>query len=46
MNKDVKTVGLYIRVSTSKQAEFGYSLEGQKRKVFKKFINAMEKMLI
>lgn len=30
MSKDVKTVGLYIRVSTSKQAEFGYSLEGQK----------------
>ena len=26
----VKTVGLYIRVSTSKQAELGFSLEGQK----------------
>src|SRR5699024_10781579 len=30
MSKDIKTVGLYIRVSTSKQAEHGYSLDGQK----------------
>ncbi len=30
MIKEIKTVGLYIRVSTSKQAELGFSLEGQK----------------
>lgn len=30
VRKEIKTVGLYIRVSTNKQAEFGYSLEGQK----------------
>lgn len=30
MEKEVKTVGIYIRVSTSKQAEFGFSLKGQK----------------
>lgn len=30
MNEGKKTVGLYIRVSTSKQAEFGFSLDGQK----------------
>ena len=30
MEKDIRTVGLYIRVSTSKQAELGFSLEGQK----------------
>ncbi|WP_413377190.1 recombinase family protein [Alkalihalobacillus sp. 1P02AB] len=30
MNKEIKTVGLYIRVSTHKQAELGFSLDGQK----------------
>ncbi|MFD1337094.1 recombinase family protein [Oceanobacillus iheyensis] len=30
MRNVIKTVGLYIRVSTSKQAELGFSLEGQK----------------
>src|SRR5699024_5006912 len=30
MKKEIRTIGLYIRVSTSRQAEFGFSLEGQK----------------